>query len=349
MATKNHSDDPSPRALESSVDSLFRIISKVVDDARKNVYKAANEAMVLAYWEIGRLIVEEEQRGNRRAEYGSRLINRLATRLSERYGGGLSERNLRHMRQFFLMFPIRNALRSELSWTHYRLLMRVKDRNARGFYQIEASRNGWSTRELERQISALLFERLALSKDKDKILELSREGQQLTKPADLIKDPYVLEFLGMSEPAAFHEKDLEQNLIDRLQAFLLELGRGFALVARQKRITVGGDHFYVDLVFYNHALKCFILIDLKIGRLDHRDIGQMDFYVRYFEEEMRSEDDNPTIGLILCSSKNEAMVRYTLLDDREQLFASRYSLCMPTEEELKREIAEARARLAMRM
>ncbi|MHB0867729.1 MAG: PDDEXK nuclease domain-containing protein [Thermoleophilia bacterium] len=206
-------------------------------------------------------------------------------------------------------------------------------------------KNSWSTRELDRQISSLLFERLALSRDKEKVLELSRKGQLIASPEDLIKDPYILEFLGMSESPDFHEKDLEQNLIDRLQAFLLELGRGFALVARQRRITVGGDHYYIDLVFYNHALKCFVLIDLKIGKLDHRDIGQMDFYVRYFEKEQRSEGDKPTIGLILCSHKNEAMVRYTLLDDREQVFASKYRLCLPTEEELKREISEERARL----
>lgn len=331
--------------LETTVVSLYQAISDIVDDARKTVYRATNQAMVKAYWEIGRVIVEEEQQGERRATYGSGLINGLAEKLTENYGNGLSERNLRHMRQFFLMFPIWNALRSELSWTHYRLLIRLKNEAARSFYLVEASKNNWSTRELDRQISSLLFERLALSRDKEKLLELSRESQNVVRPEDLIKDPYVLEFLGMNERADFHEKDLEQNLIDRLQAFLLELGRGFALVARQKRITVGGDHYYIDLVFYNHALKCFVLIDLKIGKLDHRDIGQMDFYVRYFEKEQRSEGDNPTIGLILCSHKNKAIVRYTLLDDREQVFASKYRLCLPTEEELKREISEERARL----
>lgn len=331
--------------LKTTVDSLYQAISGIVEDARRTVYQATNQAMVKAYWEIGRVIVEEEQAGERRAAYGSGLINSLSIKLTEKYGSGLSERNLRHMRQFFLLFPIRNALRSELSWTHYRLLISVKNVEARGFYMVEASNSHWSTRELDRQISSLLFERLTLSRDKEKVLELSRDGQIVTSPKDLIKDPYVLEFLGMSESPDFHEKDLEQNLIDRLQSFLLELGRGFALVARQKRITVGGDHYYIDLVFYNHALKCFVLIDLKIGKLDHRDIGQMDFYVRYFEKEERSEGDNPTIGLILCSHKNEAMVRYTLLDDREQVFASKYRLCLPTEDELRREISEERARL----
>ncbi len=338
-------DQQDGKPHETTVDSLYQAISEIVEDARKTVYRATNQAMVKAYWEIGRAIVEEEQAGKRRAEYGKALIAGISTRLTQDFGRGFSQRHLEQMRRFYLEFQIPHALRAELSWTHYRLLMTVNNEAARSFYMVEASNNNWSTRELERQISSLLFERLALSGDKEKVLELSRKGQIVASPEDLIKDPYVLEFLGMSESPDFHEKDLGQNLIDRLQSFLLELGRGFALVARQKRITVGGDHFYIDLVFYNHALKCFVLIDLKIGKLDHRDIGQMDFYVRYFEKEQRSEDDNPTIGLILCSHKNEAMVRYTLLDDREQVFASKYRLCLPTEEELKREISEERARL----
>ncbi|MFA5802907.1 MAG: PDDEXK nuclease domain-containing protein [Thermoleophilia bacterium] len=333
--------------LETTVDSLYQAISDIVEDARKTVYRATNQAMMRAYWEIGRVIVEEEQEGREKAAYGKGIIRDLSLRLSFVYGQGFSPRNLWFMRNFYIAYPKVNALRSELSWTHYRLLMRVRNEEARSFYLIESCKNGWSTRELDRQISSLLFERLSLSRDKEKALELSREGQIVASAEDLIKDPYILEFLGMSESPDFHEKDLEQNLIDRLQSFLLELGRGFALVARQKRITVGGDHYYIDLVFYNHALKCFVLIDLKIGKLDHRDIGQMDFYVRYFEKEERSEGDNPTIGLILCSHKNEAMVRYTLLDDREQVFASKYRLCLPTEEELKREISEERARLEL--
>ena len=299
--------------LENTVDSLYKAISEIVEDVRKTVYRATNQAMVKAYWEIGRVIVEEEQQGKRRAEYGKALIAGISARLMHKYGRGFSRRILADMRRFFLesenlqtasaKSQIPQTLSAELSWSHYCLLMRVKNKNARDFYVIESSNNNWSVRELDRQISSLLFERLSLSRDKEKVLALSRQGQIVARPEDLIKDPYVLEFLGMSERVDFHEKDLEQNLIDRLQAFLLELGRGFALVARQKRITVGGDHYYIDLVFYNHALKCFVLIDLKIGKLDHRDIGQMDFYVRYFEKEQRSEGDNPTIGLILCSHK----------------------------------------------
>jgi len=232
-----------------------------------------------------------------------------------------------------------------LSWTHYRLLLRIEKEEARSFYLNEAVNSRWSTRELERQINSLLYERLALSKDKWKVLELANEGQLVRTPQDLIKDPFVLEFLNVTEPHTLREKDLEQGLIDHLQTFLLELGRGFAFIGRQKRITIDGDHFYVDLVFYNYLLKCFVLIDLKIGKLTHQDIGQMDFYVRYFEQEEKATDDNPTIGLILCSDKNEAIVKYTLLQESRQIFASRYKLYLPTEAELQRELHDERAKI----
>jgi len=232
-----------------------------------------------------------------------------------------------------------------LSWTHYRLLLRIEKEEARSFYLNEAVNSRWSTRELERQINSLLYERLALSKDKWKVLELANEGQLVRTPQDLIKDPFVLEFLNVTEPHTLREKDLEQGLIDHLQTFLLELGRGFAFIGRQKRITIDGDHFYVDLVFYNYLLKCFVLIDLKIGKLTHQDIGQMDFYVRYFEQEEKATDDNPTIGLILCSDKNEAIVKYTLLQESRQIFASKYKLYLPTEAELQRELHDERAKI----
>ena len=232
-----------------------------------------------------------------------------------------------------------------MSWTHYRLLLRIEKEEARSFYLNEAVNSRWSTRELERQINSLLYERLALSKDKWKVLELANEGQLVRTPQDLIKDPFVLEFLNVTEPHTLREKDLEQGLIDHLQTFLLELGRGFAFIGRQKRITIDGDHFYVDLVFYNYLLKCFVLIDLKIGKLTHQDIGQMDFYVRYFEQEEKATDDNPTIGLILCSDKNEAIVKYTLLQESRQIFASRYKLYLPTEAELQRELHDERAKI----
>jgi predicted nuclease of restriction endonuclease-like (RecB) superfamily len=330
-----------------AAEAAYRSIAEILRAARATAYRAVNQAMVDAYWRIGRVIVEHEQQGKKRAGYGETLIEELARRLTEEFGRGFTETNLKYMRQFYLTFPIRHALRDELSWTHYRLLLRVENELARGFYLNEAVNSRWSTRELERQIDSLLYERLALSKDKQEVLRLASEGQIVSAAADLIKDPYVLEFLDLKESQALQEKDLEQALIDRLQAFLLELGRGFALVARQKRITVGGEHYYIDLVFYNYLLKCFALVDLKTGKLTHADIGQMDFYVRYFEAEERGPDDGPTVGLILCSDKNQAMVKYTLLQDSQQIFASKYKLYLPSEEELQRELRDERARIEM--
>jgi predicted nuclease of restriction endonuclease-like (RecB) superfamily len=275
------------------------------------------------------------------------LIKELSQRLTRDYGKGFNESNLKYMRQFYLTFSNSHALRDELTWTHYRLLLKIEKEEARNFYMLEAIKDNWSTRELERQINSLLYERLALSKDEGKVLELSTKGQVIQEPKDIIKDPYVLEFLDLKENGDFLEKDLEHALIDKLQEFLLELGKGFSFVARQRRITVDGDHFYIDLVFYNYILRCFVLINLKVGKLTHQDIGQMDFYARYFEKEERLEGDNPTIGLILCSDKNETMVRYTLLEDSKQIFASKYKLYLPTEEELKEELERERRMLEM--
>ncbi len=242
------------------------------------------------------------------------------------------------MRQFYQTYPKSHALSDELTWTHYRILLKIGRREARDFYRIESAKNNWSIRELERQIGSLLYERIALSKDKKEVKTLSLRGQEIQKPQDMIKDPYVLEFLNLREDRNYLEKDLEHALIDKLQQFLLELGRGFSFVERQKRITVDGDHYYIDLVFYNYLLRCFLLIDLKTGKLSHKDIGQMDFYVRYYEKEEKQEDDNPTIGIILCADKNKTMVKYTLLEDSRQIYAPRYYLYLPTEEELRKEI-----------
>jgi predicted nuclease of restriction endonuclease-like (RecB) superfamily len=251
------------------------------------------------------------------------------------------------MKDFYLTFPNVNALRSELTWTHYRLLLRVEKNDAMNFYMIESVNNNWSTRELERQINSLPYERIALSRDKEKVKELALKGNEIQSPEDIIKHPYVLEFLGLSENEKYHEKTLEQALIDKLRKFLLELGKGFSFVSRQKRITLDGDHFYIDLVFYNYLLRCFVLIDLKVGKLTHQDIGQMDFYVRYFEKEEKSSGDNPTIGIILCADKNETMVKYTLLEESRQVFASKYKLYLPTEEELKKEVKKERELIEM--
>ncbi|HII16088.1 MAG TPA: DUF1016 domain-containing protein [Nanoarchaeota archaeon] len=320
-------------------------IREIIEKARSTAYRAVNFIMVAAYWNIGRIIIEEEQEGKKRADYGSYLLKELSARLTKEYGPGFDERNLRYIRQFFVSYPIRNALRSELSWTHYRTLLHVENKQARDFYTIECINSRWNTRELERQINTLLYERLALSKDKKKVMQLSTKGQGIQKPEDIIKDPYVLEFLNLKENKGFHEKDIEKALIEKSKELLLELGKGFSFVERQSRITVDGEHYYVDLVFYNYILKCFVLIDLKVGRLTHHDIGQMDFYVRYFEKEKKQKGDNPTIGLILCSDKNAAMAKYTLLENSKHIFASKYRLCLPDEETLKKELAYERQRL----
>lgn len=335
------------RTMTNDIEAAYRSIADILQNARDTSYRAVNQVMVQAYWQIGQVIVEREQEGKARAGYGTTLLTGLAHRLTRDFGKGFTETNLKYMRQFYLAFPIRHALRDELSWTHYRLLLRVENEQARSFYLNETCNSRWSTRELDRQIDSLLYERLALSRDKKQVRALADEGQIIRNAEDLIKDPYILEFLGLPESNALREKDLEQALIDRLQKFLLELGKGFALVARQKRITVGGEHYYIDLVLYNFLLKCFVLLDFKVGRLTHQDIGQMDFYVRYFEAEERQTDDKPTIGLILCSDKNEAMVQYTLLKESRQIFASKYQLYLPTEEELQRTLQAERTRLEL--
>lgn len=301
--------------------------------------------MVQAYWQIGREIVEEEQRGHSRADYGARLIEELAGQLSKEFGRGFIPRNLRYMREFYQAFPNWNAVRSELSWTHHRLLSAVQKPEARAFYGAECVKARWSTRELERQISTLLFERLALSTDKEGVLALAAEGHEPYRPKDLIKDPYVLEFTGLPQSPRLNESDLEQALMDRLQTFLLELGRDFFFVARQKRITIEGDHFYIDLVFYHRRLRCFVLIDLKVGKLTQQDIGQMLLYAGYYEAEEMQEGENPPVGLILCTDKNDAVVRYTLSQTTQPVFASRYKLYLPTEEELQSELRRERSSL----
>jgi predicted nuclease of restriction endonuclease-like (RecB) superfamily len=326
---------------------LFMRVSGILTGARGRALQAVNHAMVAAYWEIGRAIVEEEQQGAERAEYGRGLITDLSRRLSRDFGKGFDRSNLMHMRAFYLAFPIVDAVRRQLTWTHYRLLLRIERPEARAFYEVEAVNAGWSTRELDRQINSLLFERLALSRDKAGVLALATEGHDVQSPADLVKDPYVLEFVGMREQSRMLESDLEQALTDGLQQFLLELGKGFAFMGRQQRITLDGEHYYVDLLFYNRLMRCFVLLDLKLGKLTAQDLGQMQMYVHYYEREVTTPDENPPIGIVLCADKNEAVVRYTLPEHNRQIFASRYKLYLPTEEELVREIADSRAALEM--
>ena len=312
-------------------------IKDIILTARKKVYKTANFAMVEAYWNIGKSIIEE-QGGNEKAEYGTGLLKELSKQMTKDFGKGFTVTNLKYMRQFYLMFPNGHALRDELSWTHYRLLIKVENDNVREFYMQEAVKSQWSTRQLERQINSFFYERLLSSKNKEQVAEEIQTLEPAKEPEDIIRDPYVLEFLGLSSNDDFYESDLEQALITHLQRFLLELGRGFSFVARQKRITFDGWHFRIDLVFYNYILKCFVLIDLKVGDLTHQDLGQMQMYVHYFERELMNEGDNPPIGIVLCADKSESVVKYTLPENETQIFASKYKLYLPSEEELLREL-----------
>ena len=321
--------------------NIYQGIRDTLATARSKAYTAINFAMVEAYWDIGRQI--EEAIGER-AEYGKSLLKYLAQKLTSDFGKGFTERNLRAMRQFYTMFPIRHTLCAELSWSHYRLLMKIEDNARREFYGRECVESAWSVRQLERQINSFFYERL-LATQKSGRESVRNEIQTLepkTEKDYILKDPYILEFLDLKENRDYHESDLEQALIDKLQEFLLELGKGFSFVARQKRITIEGDHYYVDLVFYNYILKCFVLIDLKTGKLTYQDIGQIDFYVRYFDDKIKLPEDNPTIGIILCADKNDAMVKYSVLSDKENLFASKYMSYLPTEEELTRELKRER-------
>ena len=316
---------------------FYNEIKNILISARNKVYKTANFAMVEAYWNIGKSIIEE-QGGNEKAEYGAGLLKELSKQMTEDFGKGFTVTNLKYMRQFYLMFPNGHALRDELSWTHYRLLIKVENDNAREFYMQEAVKSQWSTRQLERQINSFFYERLLSSKNKEQVAEEIQTLEPAKEPEDIIRDPYVLEFLGLSSNDDFYESDLEQALITHLQKFLLELGRGFSFVARQKRITFDGRHFRIDLVFYNYILKCFVLIDLKVGDLTHQDLGQMQMYVHYFERELMNEGDNPPIGIVLCADKSESVVKYTLPENETQIFASKYKLYLPSEEELLREL-----------
>jgi len=333
---------------------FYQSVADILRTARANVYRAVNFAMVEAYWEVGCKIVEEEQRGKERAAYGAALLRNLSIRLTAEFKKGFTETNLKYFRQFYLAFPaqsvsgIRHTLCDRLTWSHYRLLMRVEKPNARAWYLKETVDQNWSTRALERQINSLYYERLLMSRNKAPVIE---EMQQKTAPLaatpqDLIKDPYVLEFLGIPDAHAFREAELEQAIIEKLQTFMLELGKGFAFVGRQRRISTETADFFIDLVFYNYLLKCFVLIDLKTGKLTHQDIGQMDMYVRLFEDTVKGTGDNPTVGIILCAEKDHTVVKYSVLHENRQLFASKYMMYLPTEEALREEVERERALVA---
>jgi predicted nuclease of restriction endonuclease-like (RecB) superfamily len=330
--------------LIKNIENLHSEARHIIESGRATAYHAVNASMVKTYWELGQLIVEEEQLGKERAEYGKYLIAELAKRLQDEYGSGFSKPSLWNYRQFYTEFPILSAVRRELTWTHYKLLMRVQNPQARTFYEQEAIKGGWNTRALERQINAFYFERLLASQNKEAIENEASEKISMigSSNLDFIKNPYVLEFLNVKAGHELYESELEQLLINNLQTFLLELGNGFSFVARQKYIRAGEEDFFIDLVFYNYILKCFVLIDLKIGKLAHQDIGQMDMYVRMYEDLYKTEGDNPTISIILCSEKSEAVVKYSVLSESQQLFASKYLLYLPSEAELKAELERER-------
>lgn len=327
---------------------LLTELAALIRQARQQAVRAVDVIQVQTYWEVGRHIVEFEQGGQIRAAYGKKLLANLANGLTAEFGKGFDERNLRHMRAFYHAFPIWNALRSELSWTHCRTLLKVESDSARQWYMNEAATQNWSTRALERQIGTLYYERLLASQDRAAVeQEAASNLEALGKsPREFVRDPVLLEFLGLPNAGTLLESELEQALIDQLQQFLLELGKGFAFVGRQQRISTESKDFYIDLVFYNYLLKCFVIFDLKRGELTHQDIGQMDMYVRMFDDLKRGPEDGPTVGIILCAQKDASLVRYSVLQGSEQLFASKYKLVLPSEEELRAELDRERARLA---
>lgn len=356
--------------------NLFQQVAVLLKNAQHQVLRTVNSTMVFTYFEIGRMIVEEEQNGKERADYGKQVLKGLSEQLTKEFGKGFSLSNLEQIRKFYMIYSksetllrisqIQNSqsviVESEstipqsvivefkkfdyhtlisffkLTWTHYLFLMRIEDENERSFYEIETEKNNWSVRELKRQYDSALYARLTLSRDKEGILKLAKEGQIIEKPKDIIKDPYILEFLGLPEMHQYSESDLEEQIIDKLEHFLLELGHGFAFVARQQRISFDEKHFRVDLVFYNRVLRSFVLIDLKIGDLKHQDLGQMQMYVNYYDREMRLEGENKTIGIVLCQNKSDLLVEYTLPEDNEQIFASKYKTILPSKEDFKRVI-----------
>ncbi len=320
--------------------NIYNTIKDILHTARTNTYKQINFIMVEAYWNIGKTIVQEEQSGQDRAKYGKAIIKELSKRLTKDFGKGFSTTNLKQMRQFYIVFQKGHTLSNLLSWSHYKLIMRIENKEAREYYIKEAVESNWSVRALERQIGTHYYERLISSKDK---IPVEQEANEKTKnlqlcAKDIIKDPYVLEFLDLKDNISFREDELESALIDKIQEFLLELGRGFAFVSRQKHIKTQLSDFYIDLVFYNYILKCFVIVELKRGKLTHQDIGQLDMYVNMYDDLEKSDNDNPTIGILLCTQKDNTVVKYSTIKDKDNLFVSKYQMYLPSEQELKDEI-----------
>ncbi|MBI1935070.1 DUF1016 domain-containing protein [Candidatus Woesearchaeota archaeon] len=325
----------SQKPISKGYNNLIRNIGTILEHGRRQAYNAINQILTKTYWEIGRQIVEFEQEGKEKAEYGSALLDTLSRDLKQKYGKGFSRRNVLDMRRFYINYPNWQTVSAELSWSHYIELLGMEDTLERSFYEKQCIKERWSVRELSRQINSALFYRIALSKDKQGVLELSKKGHIIEKAEDIVKDPYVLEFLNIPKNYRYTEKELEQKIISNLQMFLLELGKGFTFVARQFRITLGNQHFYIDLVFYHRILKCFVLIDLKVGKINHQDIGQMNLYLNYFKKEENSENDNEPIGIILGAEKDHFIIEYALGSISNKLFISKYKLYLPDRKELE--------------
>ena len=324
------------------INGLYNEVREIITSARQNAVRSVDFCRVLMYWNIGRRIQEEEQRGKERADYGAYLLKNLAKKLEPEYGSGFSVRQLEMCRQFYRVYPIANTVCAQLNWSQYKLLISISDEYKREYYQLEAVNNAWTKRELERQINSQLYERLLLSNDKESVLAVARKERIPQAPQEIIKDPMVLEFLGLERKAEYYEKDLEQALITHLQKFLLELGNGFTFVARQKRILIEDDEFFADLVFYNRLLRCFVVVELKTGKLTHQDLGQLQMYVNYYDRVEKLPDENPTIGILLCTAKNDTAVRMTLPEHNTAILASQYQLYLPSQEQLVNEVETIR-------
>ena len=323
----------------SNINNAFiNDIRAIINTARNNAVRSVDFQRVQMYWHLGKRIFEEEQQGKQRADYGTYLIKNLAKQLEPDYGSGFSVRQLEMCRQFYRIYPIANALRSQLNWTQYRMLIQIPDPDKRKYYELEAANNGWTGRELERQINSMLYERLLLSNDKESVLAVARNERTPESPKEIIKDPMILEFLGLERKSAYYEKDLESAIISHIADFLLELGKGFSFVARQKRILIEDDEFFADLVFYNRLLRCFVVIELKTGKLTHQDLDQLQMYVNYYDRMERTADENPTIGILLCTSKNDTAVKMSLPEDNSTILASEYKLYLPSTEQLIKEV-----------
>ena len=315
------------------VENLYNDIKLLVEESKRKVYKMVNTEMINLYWSIGKMIVDKQGEAEK-AKYKDYIIQELSMRLTSKFGKGFSKRNLERMRKFYICYPIATTMLSQLTWSHYLELIKIDDEDKRNFYMHECINSSWNVRELQRQRETLLYERIIISKDKNKVKELPLIGNIISENQDIIKDPFVLEFLDIKENTNYLESDLEKNILNHLKEFLLELGKGFTYVGNQVRITLDTEHFYPDLVFYNRILKCFVIIDLKIGKVTHKDIGQMQMYVNYYDRDIKSNDENRTIGILLSTDKNETIVKYTLPEDNKTIFSSEFRLTIPTEQEL---------------